>query len=258
MALIHSRFDASVQQQDEPRDRDFWDPISAWIEDVILSDSADMQANTNQADKPARGGRPPPEHLQLPSETQKSSAGVLVPSEYPKMLAYCYRVLDNGAVGVAEGHPSACACSWNEQLHAKDSNYTPPLAAYAASRDPMQHMDMRQRCLSIIMASCSDIAYPFHKFGVISYNPYRQAERRDSLTHTPLILEPILAVGAAINGGTVMQTIIAEALGIVNRAFNSTIKSEGSAIEKQLTLHALLCINTVPVSIELEASLSKK
>ncbi|KAH6657004.1 hypothetical protein BKA67DRAFT_553953 [Truncatella angustata] len=102
-------------------------------------------------------------------------------------------------------------------------------------------------------SECTEACYPFERFGVMSYNPFHHAKQRDSITREPLALEPILVAGAAmdmLHHGDFQLSMLESSVAYILRMINeiresTTIPYHQTALEKQLTFHALGCITAV-------------
>ncbi|KAI0126848.1 hypothetical protein BJ170DRAFT_421112 [Xylariales sp. AK1849] len=109
----------------------------------------------------------------------------------------CYRLLDNGRVAVSQGHPTDCACRWNGRPAIDEGHYIPTLPVYPVYAPP-QLGGNRQKYLHLTLDNCPQF-YTFEKFGIMSFNPFKQPDVVDTLTGHPLLLEATISTGTVFD-----------------------------------------------------------
>ncbi|KAK6070141.1 hypothetical protein SCUP515_08625 [Seiridium cupressi] len=219
MALYYRENEESLRDQNDPHDHSRQALVRLWMDKIVLDESADLDSSRNRTPEPGRTATSVGHHARYPVTHNGGPAQLAVRSDQPMARDFCYRILGNGVVVVAEGHPFACTCFWNEHLHIGDSVYIPP--------------------------------FPFK---IMTYNPCRLAEEHDILAFAPLALEPILTIGATMdmmyNGETIpLNENIASVCQMINEALGSSDGSHHTAVDQQLILHAYFCLATISFTI---------
>jgi hypothetical protein len=259
MALGGSENDFATLDQEEKETHGHRDMVSLWIDNISLEEGSDGLPSRSEIESP---GRDDGHALMarrvthtLSTQIHKGPARGPVPHDQPIIPTHCYRLLRDGVVVVAKGHPFACACSWNERARAGEGDYVPPLLAYTSLHAPVEHLDQRQKFLNIVMSCCAEMSYPLDRYGLMSHNPFRQGERRDFLTFTPLALEPVLTVGAVIDlmqhrntGKSAIRHNITYICQMIDEALAPSNSIERTATERRLVLQAFTCLTIVSVS----------
>ncbi|KAK9779686.1 hypothetical protein SCAR479_03293 [Seiridium cardinale] len=254
MALYYRENEESFRDRDEPHDHSRQALVRLWMDKIVLDESADRDLSRNRTREPGRTATSVGHHTRYPETHNGRPAQLAVRSDQPMARDFCYSILGNGVVVVAEGHPFACTCFWNKHLHVGDSAYITPFPVRAPLHTPLRHLDIRQKYLNIIMDCCAIVTYPYHQFKIMTYNPCRLAEKHDLLVFAPLALEPVLTIGATMdmmyNGETIpLNENIASVCRMINETLGSSDGSHHTAVDQQLILHAYFCLATISFTI---------
>lgn len=242
MALGYRENDLTALAQEDGHTRGRGALISSWIDNIgVESSRDDSQQNRDRAGRPARGLTPLTRRAvdMLPAEIQKRpTQDGISRSRSLATPASCHRILNNGVVAVAEGHPWACACSHNEHLRVRDRTCVPHPAAYPKiNESPILYLDARQKYLDMILSCCAESSYSSDRFGITSHNPFPQAEELEFL----------------IQNGKVESSAVKESAAhvchMIDVALETTESLEETMLERQQTLHSLYCVLTLFVSL---------
>jgi hypothetical protein len=169
----------------------------------------------------------------------------------PVIPGTCYRLLRDGQVVVSGGHPSACACRWNDTLELPGPAYTPSLPTYPVLGAPAQLWDERQRYFDLVLGYGPDIFYPFEAFGIMTHNPFRLPEVVDWAVSCPLGFEPLIALGSALDllrRGRKSSHVMTMTVANVYRIISQTVYQAEDALGGCLLAHAICCIAKTAVS----------